>query len=60
MQKLNELLAQQQAIAAELAQLVKSEREAVLADMKSKMKLFSFKYADFKGVLVATRKKKEK
>lgn len=59
MQQLNELLAQQQAIAAQLAQLVISERENVLADMKSKMKLFGFKYNDFKGVLVQTRKPKE-
>ena len=62
MQKLNELLAQQQAIAAQLAQLTSNadERAAVIADIKSKVQLFGFKYAEFSDVLKAERKKKAK
>jgi len=57
MSRINEIRAQQQKLEEELKQAITEEREAVLKDIKEKIKLFKFKTSDFKGVL-ATRKKK--
>lgn len=57
MSRIDEILAKQKAIEEELKQAKEEEREAVLKDIKQKIKLFNFKTSDFKGYLV-TRKKK--
>lgn len=55
--KIDEIIAKQKALAAELDTAMKEERANVLADVKTKIKMFGFKTSDFKGVL-ATRKKR--
>lgn len=57
MSRIDEILAKQKALADELEMAKKEERDAVLKDIKEKIKLFNFKTTDFKGVL-ATRKKR--
>jgi hypothetical protein len=57
MSRIDDILAKQKAIEEELKQAKEEEREAVLKDIKQKIKLFNFKTSDFKGVLV-TRKKR--
>jgi len=57
MSRIDEILAKQKALADELEMAKQEERDAVLKDIKEKIKLFSFKTTDFKGVL-ATRKKR--
>lgn len=57
MSRINEILAKQKALADELEMAKQEERDAVLKDIKEKIKLFNFKTTDFKGVL-ATRKKR--
>ena len=55
MSRIDEILAKQKALADELEMAKQEERDAVLKDIKEKIKLFNFKTTDFKGVL-ATRK----
>jgi hypothetical protein len=57
MSRIDEIIAKQKALADELEIAKQEEREAVLKDIKEKIKLFNFKTTDFKGVL-ATRKKR--
>jgi hypothetical protein len=57
MSRIDEILAKQKALADELEMAKQEERDAVLKDIKEKIKLFNFKTSDFKGVL-ATRKKR--
>jgi hypothetical protein len=57
MSRIDDLLAKQKALADEIEIAKQEEREAVLKDIKEKIKLFNFKTTDFKGVL-ATRKKR--
>jgi hypothetical protein len=57
MSRIDEILAKQKALADELEMAKQEERDAVLKDIKEKIKLFNFKTTDFKGVL-ATRKKR--
>jgi len=57
MSRIDDILAKQKALADELEMAKQEERDAVLKDIKEKIKLFSFKTTDFKGVL-ATRKKR--
>jgi len=57
MSRIDEILAKQKALAEELEMAKQEERDAVLKDIKEKIKLFNFKTTDFKGVL-ATRKKR--
>ena len=57
MSRIVEILAKQKALADELEMAKQEERDAVLKDIKEKIKLFNFKTTDFKGVL-ATRKKR--
>lgn len=57
MSRIDEILAKQKALADELEMAKQEERDAVLKDIKEKIKLFGFKTTDFKGVL-ATRKKR--
>lgn len=57
MNRIDEILAKQKALADELEMAKQEERDAVLKDIKEKIKLFNFKTTDFKGVL-ATRKKR--
>ncbi len=57
MSRIDEILAKQKALADELEMAKQQERDAVLKDIKEKIKLFNFKTSDFKGVL-ATRKKR--
>ena len=57
MSRIDEIIAKQKALADELEMAKQEERDAVLKDIKEKIKLFNFKTTDFKGVL-ATRKKR--
>jgi hypothetical protein len=57
MSRIDEILAKQKALADELEMAKQEERDAVLKDIKEKIKLFNFKTTDLKGVL-ATRKKR--
>lgn len=57
MSRIDEILAKQKELAEELELAKQQERDAVLKDIKEKIKLFNFKTTDFKGVL-ATRKKR--
>ena len=57
MSRIDEILAKQKALADQLEMAKQEERDAVLKDIKEKIKLFNFKTTDFKGVL-ATRKKR--
>ncbi len=57
MSRIDEIPAKQKALADELEMAKQEERDAVLKDIKEKIKLFNFKTTDFKGVL-ATRKKR--
>jgi hypothetical protein len=57
MSRIDEILAKQKALADELEMAKQEERDAVLKDIKEKIKLFNFRTTDFKGVL-ATRKKR--
>ena len=57
MSKIDAILAKQKALADELEMAKQEERDAVLKDIKEKIKLFNFKTTDFKGVF-ATRKKR--
>ncbi len=57
MSRIDEILAKQKALADELEMAKQEERDAVLKDIKEKIKLFNFKTTDFKGVL-STRKKR--
>lgn len=57
MSRIDEILAKQKALADELEMAKQEERDAVLKDIKEKIKLFNFKTTDFKGVLT-TRKKR--
>ena len=57
MSRIDEKLAKQKALDDELEMAKQEERDAVLKDIKEKIKLFNFKTTDFKGVL-ATRKKR--
>lgn len=57
MSRIDEILAKQKVLADELEMAKQEERDAVLKDIKEKIKLFNFKTTDFKGVL-ATRKKR--
>lgn len=57
MSRIDELLAKQKALADELEIAKKEEREAVLKDIKEKIKIFGFKTTDFKGVLATRRKR---
>lgn len=55
MSRIDEILDQQKKLAEELEVVKKEQRNAVLEDLKKKIKLFGFKTTDFKGVL-RTRK----
>jgi hypothetical protein len=57
MSRIDEILAKQKALADELEMAKQEERDAVLKDIKEKIKLFNFKTTDFKGLL-ATRAKR--
>ena len=57
MGRIDEIIAKQKELAEELELAKQQERDAVLKDIKEKIKLFGFKTSDFKGVL-ATRKKR--
>jgi hypothetical protein len=58
MSLIDQLLAQQKDIEKQLEVAKKQERDAVLKDIKEKIKFFGFKTSDFKGVLM-TRKKRD-
>ena len=51
MSKIDAILAKQKALAEELESAKLEEREAVLKDIKAKIKMFEFKATDFKGLL---------
>jgi uncharacterized protein (UPF0335 family) len=59
MTNLSELIAKKESLEAEIAKAMKEERDAVLKDIREKIKLFGFKTNDFKGVL-KTRKRRSK
>ncbi len=51
MSRIDDILAKQKALEAELAAAMKEERTNVLKDIKEKIKMFEFKSSDFKGLL---------
>ena len=51
MSKVDAILAKQKELDEELKLAIKEERDAVLADIKEKIKRFDFKATDFKGLL---------
>ena len=51
MSKVDEILAKQKELDEQLKMAIKEERDAVLADIKEKIKRFDFKATDFKGLL---------
>ena len=51
MSRIDEILAKQKALADELEMAKQEERDAVLKDIKEKIKMFDFKASDFKGML---------
>jgi len=51
MGRIDEIIAKQKALAEELELAKQQERDAVLKDIKEKIKMFDFKASDFKGVL---------
>ncbi len=51
MSKVDEILAKQKELDEQLKLAIKEERDAVLVDIKEKIKRFDFKATDFKGLL---------
>lgn len=51
MSRIDEILAKQKELAEELELAKQQERDAVLKDIKEKIKMFDFKATDFKGLL---------
>lgn len=51
MSRIDEILAKQRELAEELELAKKQERDAVLMDIREKIKMFDFKATDFKGLL---------
>lgn len=54
---IDEILAEQRKLEDELETARLEQRDAVLKDIKDKIKLFGFKTTDFKGVLATRRKR---
>ena len=50
MSRIDEILAKQKELAEELELAKQQERDAVLKDIKEKIKMFDFKASDFKGM----------
>lgn len=50
MGRIDEILAKQKELAEELELAKQQERDAVLKDIKEKIKMFDFKASDFKGI----------
>lgn len=50
MGRIDEILAKQKELAEELELAKQQERDAVLKDIKEKIKMFDFKASDFKGM----------
>lgn len=50
MGRINDILAKQKELAEELELAKQQERDAVLKDIKEKIKMFDFKASDFKGM----------
>lgn len=50
MGRIDEILAKQKELAEELELTKQQERDAVLKDIKEKIKMFDFKASDFKGM----------
>ena len=50
MSRVDDILAKQKALAEELEVAKQEERDAVLKDIKEKIKMFDFKASDFKGM----------
>lgn len=59
MSKINDLLAKQKELEKEIEQAMKEEREAVLEDIKEKIKMFNFTSTDFKGMFKGRVTKKQ-
>jgi hypothetical protein len=51
MGRIDEIIAKQKELAEELEMAKQQERDAVLKDIKEKIKMFDFKATDFKGLL---------
>lgn len=51
MSKVDEILAKQKELEEQLKEAMEEERDAVLKDIKDKIKRFDFKATDFKGLL---------
>ena len=51
MGRIDEIIAKQKELAEELEMAKQQERDAVLKDIKDKIKMFDFKATDFKGLL---------
>ena len=50
MSKVNEIIAKQKELEEQLKLAMEEERDAVLKDIKEKIKMFYFKASDFKGM----------
>lgn len=50
MSRIDEIIAKQKELAEELELAKQQERDAVLKDIKEKIKMFDFKASDFKGM----------
>lgn len=50
MGRINEIIAKQKELAEELELTKQKERDAVLKNIKEKIKMFDFKASDFKGI----------
>jgi len=50
MNRVDEILSQQKKLEEELKIAMEEERDAVLKDIKAKIKMFDFKATDFKGM----------
>lgn len=51
MSRIDEIIAQQKALAEELELAKKEERDSVLKEIREKIRMFDFKASDFKGLL---------
>lgn len=59
MGKIDDILAKQKALEAELAAAMKEERTNVLKEIKEKIKMFNYTATDFKGMFKSRVTKKQ-
>ena len=59
MRTVDEIIADQKKLEKELEDAMKAQRDAVLVDIKEKIKMFNFTSADFKGIFKGRVSKKQ-